>query len=122
MTTIQETIEALKARNFYGIASAAKRGRNPEFPYVPVVKLTEADGSPRQSMAQTSQLKGLAYVTRQEAVDRAQRHIDRGFADLEAKLGMPHHRALREWHGLPREFSDLPEAADLALARINEGI
>jgi hypothetical protein len=105
-TTIAEVIEGLQARNFFGIASAAKRGRNPKFPYVPVVKLTDANGQASNGLSQTKQLKGLAYVTREEAVAATQRNIDRAYARLAEELGQPHKRALREWHGLPRELDE----------------
>lgn len=104
-TTIAEVIEGLQARNYFGIASAVKRGRNPKFPYVPVIKLVDADGNPSNGLSQTQQIRGLAYVTRDEAVARSQRHIDAAFARLAEELGQPHKRALREWHGLPRELS-----------------
>jgi len=48
--------------------SAAKRGRNPSFPYVPIV--VRADGTSHNTNA------AVAYATRQEAVDHAQRWID----------------------------------------------
>lgn len=107
MTTIQKTIEGLQARNFFGIASAAKRGRNPKFPYVPVIKLVDAEGNPSVGLSQTQQIRGLAYVTRDEAMTRSQRHIDAAFVRLAEELGQPHKRALREWHGLPRELSEV---------------
>lgn len=48
-------------------ASAAKRGRNPKFPYVPVT--VRADG-------RTSQVLGAAFATRVDAVAFAQKTID----------------------------------------------
>lgn len=108
MTTIAETIEALKARNAFGIASAVKRGRNPEFPYVPVVKATDENGQPATGLHQTSNpCRGLAYASRDEAVARAQRSLDAQYADVAMKLAKPNYRALREWYGLPRELADV---------------
>jgi hypothetical protein len=47
--------------------TAAKRGRNPRFPYVPIIQ----DGS------RTSQIRGFAFATRDEALTFAARHIDK---------------------------------------------
>lgn len=47
-------------------ASALKRGRNPRFPFVPV---TIRDG-------RASQVRGVAFATREEAVAFAQKAID----------------------------------------------
>lgn len=50
-------------------ASAAKRGRNPAFPYVPVV--IRNDGSTHNTNTRN------AYASREEAIAYAQRWIDR---------------------------------------------
>jgi hypothetical protein len=81
----------------FGTASAAKRGRNPRWPYVPVVK--SATGS-------TSQVLSLAYATRQEALDKAQAHIDHLKTMTINRMADPSHRALRAWYGLARELDD----------------
>lgn len=78
----------------YGQPSAAKRGRNPNFPYVPVIDF----GS------RTEQVRGLAYVTREEAVNSAFATIMARRNDLRQKLMEPRYRALREQHGLPRDI------------------
>jgi len=90
----------------FGIASAAKRGRTPKFPYVPVIVYSsQATGAFR---ARTTQIKGVAYVTGDEAKDCAQRMIDKHRVQYEANLMRPGSRALRESHGLPRELPPAP--------------
>jgi hypothetical protein len=104
-----DRIDAVVAARDFGAATASKRGRNPKFPYVPVIKL-RSDGSQLggYGSARTRQLTGLAYATRDEAVARAQAEIDayrRGFA---TDLCRPTSRALREHYGLPRKPLDPP--------------
>jgi hypothetical protein len=90
--------EAVAARpERFGTASASKRGRNQKWPYVPVVK--SATGT-------TSQVLGLAYATRQEALDKAQAHIDHLKTMTINRMADPCQRALRAWYGLPRELDD----------------
>lgn len=89
----------------FGTATAAKRGRRPEWPYVPVIKLYEATEKVGTGKAQTTQIKGKAFATREEAVAYAQRRIDHQLALLAEKLADPAYRALREEHGLPREVT-----------------
>ncbi|MGV9679090.1 hypothetical protein ACWDSJ_27730 [Nocardia sp. NPDC003482] len=96
--SFDERVDHVVAHVDFGAAAAAKRGRNPAYPYVPVVKW-DLDGQPR-----TTQLKGLAYKTREEAVARAQRQIDAERAGLARKLRERGYRALRESYGLPREL------------------
>lgn len=69
-TEFRERVDRVAAEADFGTAGAVKRGRNPQFPYVPIIKW-DLNGAPR-----TTQLKGLAYEDRQKAVDRAQRQID----------------------------------------------
>jgi hypothetical protein len=57
-------------------ASAAKRGRNPAFPYIPVV--VRGDGSTHNTNTRN------AYASREEAIACAQRWIDRSL-ELDAK-------------------------------------
>jgi hypothetical protein len=100
--TITETgqiTEAVAAANF-GVASAAKRGRNAKWPYVPIVITTNNVGK-----VSTAQILGVAYATREEALERARRHIDACRGDLARKLADPRMRALREQYGLPREVA-----------------
>lgn len=84
----------------FGTATARKSGRNPKYPYVPIIRLA----SPLESLHQTTQIRGLAYATRQEAVDRAQRAINSHKAAHERKLVIPRLRTNREHWGFPREL------------------
>lgn len=93
-TTLAEQIERAAATAAFGSPTATKRGRNPQWPYVPVI----------DHGCYTSQIKGLAYATRTEAIDAAKRHVAQCQADLARKLAEPRHRALREQYGLPREI------------------
>lgn len=95
---LADRLEDVVASRDFGTASAAKRGRNPEFPYVPIVNLPQGP----QSVALTQQIRGLAYATREEAVASAQRHIDAAKRQFAKDLCMPNKRALREHYGLPR--------------------
>jgi hypothetical protein len=98
--TLAVDIERVAAEADFGQPSARKGGRDPRWPYVPIVKLTTYG----LNAAETSQVRGLAYATREEAVAAAARHIAAQRADLAAKLVEPRHRALRESYGLPREI------------------
>ena len=82
----------------FGTPSARKAGRNPRFPYVPVVKVSPLRPTTRQ-------IKGYAYATRNEALAHAERHIANARRTLARQLADPRYRALREQHGLPREIS-----------------
>lgn len=83
-----------------GTPSAAKRGRSPQWPWVPIIDL-----SALQSRGlKTQQVCGKAFATREEAVAYAERVIASRKAALEKALADPRQRALREAHGLPREL------------------
>lgn len=99
-----ETIDQIATSHDFGEASAAKRGRNPRFPYVPVIKHRAFGGH------RTTQLRGLAYADRAAAVRRAQAAIDQSRRKLADDLCNPRHRALREQFGLPRCPLDAPQA------------
>lgn len=91
----------LRQPNF-GKASAAKRGRNPRFPYVPII-----DYGPQEGVVpctRTEQIRKRAFATREEAIACAQRVIERNIAVHERTLVTPRYRALREQCGLPREL------------------
>jgi hypothetical protein len=67
---------------------------------VPIVVTTDTTG-----MDHETQLLGLAYPTRIEALARAARHTDALREQLARHLANPRYRALREQHGLPREIA-----------------
>lgn len=94
------TIEQVVADADLGTASARKSGRNPLWPYVPVIVHTDDLGVDHQE-----QVLGLAFETRPEAVAAAQRRIVARRAQLAEKLANPRYRALRESYGLPREIA-----------------
>ncbi len=87
--------ERVAATAEFGEPYARKTGRDRRWPYVPVVVL--ANGS-------HSQVLGLAYATRPEALAAAERHIAEWRADLARKLAEPRYRALRVHYGLPAEL------------------
>lgn len=98
---IRETVEALDL----GRPSARKSGRDPRWPYVPVLLHDDSHGRPGHTRQE--QLLGVAYETRGEAVAYAEGHLVGLRRDLERKLAMPTGRALREQHGLPRDLSEV---------------
>ncbi len=102
-TTPSETPAEVAARVDHGRPSALKRGRNPKWPYVPVILF---DGTPDSPRGRQEQILGRAFVTRDEAVEYAAAVIENRRNDLARKLAAPAQRALREWYGLPRELSD----------------
>lgn len=99
-TTTHRTPAEVAAATDFGSASARKTGRNPAWPYVPVV-LEPADDAGRTFQRQ---IRARAFATRAEAVAYAERHIAQRRRDLEAKLADPRYRALRSFHGLPAEM------------------
>lgn len=84
----------------YPKATAAKRGRNANWPWVPIVNL-----GPRARGVKTWQVRGKAFATRDEAVTCAERAIEHVRAKRERMLLDPRQRALREAYGLPREIN-----------------
>ena len=89
------TPDRVAAAADFGQPSALKRGRNPKWPYVPVI----LHGSRQE------QVRALAFVSRDEAVAAATTTIEARRQDLRQKLADPRYRALRQQHGLPRELS-----------------
>jgi hypothetical protein len=87
--------KATAATANFGIATAKKAGRFPHSPYVPVIDHGNF----------TKQVMGLAYATREEALDAAQRHINNARESLASRLAEPRHRALRRQYGLPEEIT-----------------
>jgi hypothetical protein len=94
---LQDQIEAAVESHEWGIASAVKRGRNPKFPYVPIVEYRDRTRTHNPARRE-------AYATRDEAVSRAQQCIDHLKSTIKAQLAEPRYRALREQYGLPREI------------------
>lgn len=90
-----------KYRSEAGEASAQKRGRNPVFPYVPVI--LHQDIRKRGETRQEQILK-RAFITREEAVIFAQKVIDARVKHFEKQINSIGCRALREQYGLPREL------------------
>lgn len=86
--------------------SAQKRGRNARWPYVPVILHADSGPHARAGGIRQEQILRKAFATRDEAINYAAEVIERRRADLERKLADPVQRALREWHGLPRELTD----------------
>lgn len=100
--TVDELIAEALADVDLGRPHALKRGRNPRWPYVPVI-LDAAGGQ--------DQIRARAYATRAEALAAAQRHLDALRASIAARCADRRHRALREQHGLPRELAGLEALA-----------
>ena len=92
-----EQVETVIAGIVWPTPTAAKRGRNASFPWVPIRKYSDA------GLHQTSQIKGKAFATRDEAVEFASLMVEREKESLRMKLLKPQHRALRLQHGLQAE-------------------
>lgn len=86
--------QALASRPDGCKAGAAKRGRNPRFPYVPIVNHGD----------RTEQIRQHAYRTRPEAVAFAALVIEHRRQVLRDMLIDARMRALRESYGLPRDI------------------
>lgn len=82
-----------------GEASAAKRGRNANWPYIAIIKnYLGREGSTHNPMGRS------AYSTKEIAKDVAQNYINEFRADFRRKLLDPCHRALRRQYGLSEEI------------------
>jgi hypothetical protein len=92
MTTTPE--RAAEAADL-GRPSARKAGRDPRWPYVPVVITTDDTGMEHQR-----QVLNRAHETRAEAVTAAERFIERDRAQLRRKLADPRYRLLRAQYGV----------------------
>lgn len=101
MTFAEQVAVAVAAANF-GRPTAAKRGRNPRYPWVPIIDYGAQDTG--VDCTRTYQVPARAFATRDEAVAYAERYVDANRARLEHDLRHPRMRALREQHGLPREL------------------
>lgn len=95
---IDELINRLDGANYFGRPSARKGGRNDLWPWVPIIDFRDPD-LPRGGY--TTQIRGLAFLTRDEAIAAAEKHIERSKETMRANLHNPRYRALREQHGLP---------------------
>lgn len=94
MTLSEQILEAV-ARHPFGEATAVKHGRRAEWPYVPII----------DHGTHTEQLRGLAYATRFEAIERARKAIEHRRGTFIRQLGEPRYRALRLQWGLPEEIT-----------------
>lgn len=95
---------AVAARDF-GVAAARKTGRNPRFPYVPVVRRTD----PETGRTFDAQILARAFEHRAAALAFAERHLALARARTRESLADRRYRALREDYGLPRELEELEE-------------
>ena len=77
---------------YFGTASSAKRGRNPRFPYVPVIRYTG------RSNVKSHQVRGKAFATAEEATACAERSIAAMRRRHAERLADPRNSALREWY------------------------
>lgn len=95
LTDLYRLIDEKVASLDLGVASAVKRGRNPDFPYVPICVYGHRTQNP---------IRKRAFATREEAVAAAQNSIDHLRAMYAAHMKEARYRALREYYGLPREM------------------
>jgi hypothetical protein len=98
---IGDGIDRTVAKVDFGKPSARKRGKDPRWPYVPVIEHAGVASSPKPWQ---EQVRGLAFATRTEAVSSAKVHIAKLRLELAKKLADPRMRALRERYGLPRDL------------------
>jgi hypothetical protein len=96
--------EEAAARADFGKASARRSGRNPNWPYVAVIDHGEQATGVHTTRTET--ILKVAFATRDEAIQEAQRQIDFRRRSLAKRLALPGYRALREQHGLPTELAD----------------
>jgi hypothetical protein len=112
ITSLDNLVSAIQAvvNDMYAghTATAAKRGKNPKFPYVPLLKITPKDGSRGRT---TNPTQGVAYATREEAIAKAQQCLDSYRYVRAHTMLRPSHRAERDYHGLPRDITDILAAA-----------
>jgi hypothetical protein len=82
----------------FGKPRARKDGRNPAFPYVPIINYgRQLIG---RSMTRTEQIRGKAFETPEQAAEYAGKIIEARKLDLAAKLADPRYRALRDKYGI----------------------
>ena len=97
-------IACVVAQQDFGAPTAVKRGRNPKWPYVPVIH--HASDTRACSTGRTEQIRRRAFVTREEAIECARRVIARRREFFTKQLFTPRLRALRKQYGLPSEIKD----------------
>ena len=97
--TAAEVERAVEAAYGHYRPEAVKRGRNPAFPYVPVIRVADLGAG------QTTQIPKRAFATRDEALNCARRQIDAYKSHFRKRVADPRCRALREQWGLPRELA-----------------
>lgn len=113
MTGSEDIARAIDAKSeTFGKPGARKSGRNPRWPYVPIITHTNDVG--RES---TQQIPGLAYETREAATARAEQEIAAYRERIARQLGEKRFRALREQFGLPRETETPDEITGRMQAR-----
>ena len=100
-TTFSEQVRVALDAHDFGTATAQKRGRNPRFPYVPVIRHhTGGKGGDGYQ----EQIRARAFASRDEAIAHAQAVLNQRRSNLGGKVLNPAYRALRESLGLPREI------------------
>jgi hypothetical protein len=99
---VDDVMARRDAEEGFGVARARKRGRNPQWPYVPVIFTRTAAGRP--DVGFESQILGNAYETRELALACAERHIATARHGFRYRLLQSNYRALRGQWGLPQEM------------------
>lgn len=100
MTELQSKIDEIAANFPIGKAGAVKRGRNPHWPYIAVLKdYLGTEGSTHNPFGR------VAFATREEALARVDQHIAKWRAIFRDHLMNPRFRGLRSQHGLPVEIT-----------------
>lgn len=105
MTTLGGLIANAVAIASFGTATAHRRGRDPRWPYVPVIV---HDGGVALSATRQETITGKAFASRVAAVAYAEGVIETRRRRLAEALADPTKRSLREVHGLPREIDRHP--------------
>jgi hypothetical protein len=98
--TLAEQIEKVITSRNWGKPSARKGGRNPKWPWVPIINY----GEDWRSRTRTYQPRGVAFETREQAVEYASKAIAGQMELYRRMLHCPRQRAMREQYGLPREI------------------
>jgi len=104
-----QLLDKIIAERNFGRPSAVKRGRNPQWPYVPIVDHGEQTTGVHRT--RTEQIKAKAFAARENAISYAAAVIDARRIAFRRDLLEPGHRALREQYGLPAEIDMLLRAA-----------